>query len=169
MQIFDNLAHEKAVQKGEFPTLLCVPESRYVNGDSKPFNVVSVETIRDVIVAIDSKVQGLVISFGDKQEELLQCLADHGPALIGHALIVLTGLEDTEYTTLFDKITWSNEKVSVMTILDSMFLNSDRKSFSDPNAKSIYTREQKGATRSNGGQKEFERFDVANVDDVEEE
>lgn len=161
MDIFSNLIDNKSQTTVDFEAICVVPHSRYTNADDKPFDIIEVNSVGDLLAAVthvSSAGKMKVISFGPDSAILATVVAEHAETLFNFTPVVLTGLPDTEEDDTFDRTFWDRNKASVSSIMVELAV-ARANAMATKSESTIFEKEQKANTRSDGTMKKFDKFD----------
>lgn len=113
----------------------------------------TVESLFDLAAIPDRTV----VLFRPDQTPMIKCLCDN-PTLFDIELRALTGIPETDYSTEFDSVTWSLDRVAYLPFLSELRLASEIGAQLEVETQTDYDREKAVYTRKTGLVKEHKGF-----------
>lgn len=168
MNIFESLTATKAegavATKGRTDFLIC-PDSRSFPEDGV-IQYISINDVHDVdtVMRADTKLGVPVAAFGEAALRVLEMLTAYSD-LYDIRIVMVDGIPGADYNSKFDSAAWSALRLSYHSLINDLIEVGRRVEEKDASRDlSIYDKQIKQETRSNGSIKEFKAFELPDSD-----
>lgn len=129
-----------------------------ISDTSPDDGVLSYSTVENLF-DLDKVPERSVVRFRPDQMEMLKCVCDNA-TLFGMELRAMTGIPETDYSSDFDSVTWSLDRVAYLPFLSELRLAAEMDDQMKAIDETAHDRERASYVRKSGKIKEHANFEV---------